>query len=50
MKKKPECRSKFPRELIPVSNTTTGNIELKRNSRNINNFNPIIYAAVRCNM
>lgn len=50
--KNPECRSKFPRKLVPIStiDELTGNIELKRNDRNINNFNPIISAAVRCNI
>lgn len=48
--KNPECRSKFPRKLVSVStiDETSGNIELKRNDRNINNYNPIIATAVRC--
>lgn len=50
--KNPECRSKFPRMLITQSkiDPITGNIELKRADRYINNYNPFISAAVRCNL
>lgn len=50
--KNAECRSKFPRMLIPKSkiDPITGNIELKRANRFINNYNPFISAAVRCNL
>lgn len=49
--KNPECRSKFPRKLILKSNIdpTTGNIELKRTDQYINNYNPFLSAAARCN-
>lgn len=50
--KLPECRSKFPRKLVSKSSIDpkTNLIELKRNDRHINNYNPFLSSAARCNI
>lgn len=50
--KNPKCRMRFPRALFEESSIDieTGELRLKRSDEWINNFNPTIISACRCNM
>lgn len=50
--KNPSCRMRFPRTLIEESSIDleTGELRLKRTHEWLNNFNPSIMSACRCNM
>ncbi len=50
--KRPNCRMRFPRALVKESSidVETGELRLKRSDEWVNNFNPTIMSACRCNM
>lgn len=50
--KNPSCRMRFPRSIVTESSIDieSGEVRLKRSHEFINNFNPWIMSACRCNM
>jgi len=44
------CRYKYPKSKVPASTVEHGFVDLERDDEWVNNYNPFVLAALRCNM
>jgi len=45
-----ECRYQFPKDKVSATNIEQGFVEYERDDPQVNNYNPWVLAALRCNM